>query len=228
MPRTCPDCGLAVDNEPKFCPGCGAPLPAVRSDEQQNTPADSAPSEKKEEKRVFVLRRKQYGDTVHFDEPSADDRIEKDSGPAFRANLSLYLSVFAIVLSMIAIAMVVIFAVLPANQQAESAPTEAPTAATMAPTQARTEPSIAGVYSMSEISGKFPKLYQLMLPDSKIEMRSDYAGSILIGSKIIGRVTLDRSSDKAVMMNSDCTYTFDGTVLTLIDSGTKMIYQKVM
>lgn len=225
MAKICPGCGLSVGDDPRFCPGCGAPLAAKTAVEQQNTEADEAQRKRDEQRRrIFVLKRKQYGDTVRFDETTDEATGEKEKKSALRTNLSLYFSVCAFVLSLIAVTLVVIFAIVPGEQRAaESVSSPAPT---VAPTQAPTEPPITGTYDLYEIRGGDLGLLSLLLNSSKLEMQGDYTGSVLTGGRSAGSVTLDQKSDSAVFLDMDCTYTFDSKVLTISYGESTLIYKK--
>lgn len=237
MAKICPDCGSVVSDDPKFCPACGASMADAEIAAQENIPSDpadtrlsgfdGAATESIPEKRVFVLRRKKYGDTLHFEDAEPTAAASSAASDA-RAHLSLYLSVFALVLSVIAVTLVIIFAILPTAQRADTADTAATIPATAAPTQAPTEPPITGMYQLSEIRGEDLGLMSLMLGNSTLQMHADYTGAVMLGSSAIGELTLDKASDAAVLMNSDCAYTFDGKVLTIDYLGRTLVYKKEM
>lgn len=217
MAKNCPNCGITVEDDPRFCPSCGQ---ALTEDKPDDTSADHQDAE---QERIFVLREQNYGDTAQYNEPA--ELESEDKNASARSTLSLYLSIFAFVLSLTAIVLVIIFAVVPSDRRAQADPAE-PTVATTAPTQAPTDPPITGSYSLLQIDGGQKNLFSLMLSSSKLEMRSDFTGELKIGGGSIGTLTLDPENKTAVLMKDDCTYTFDGKRLSINFRDMTLVYQK--
>lgn len=238
MADKCPKCGLALRSDPKFCPACGAQLTDSAAKHEQDAsikaedkPAVSGSPENAglvpSEERRFVLRKTKYGDTGYYEGSTDDEKPAKPSPEQERAHpLSLYLSLVAIILSATAIILVLIFAVFPSFSKSTSSDTTAQTEQTLAPTQPPTEPPITGTYRISEFMGTETGIGMSLLKSSTLEMQSDYTGKILFGGVELGEVTLDRGADSARYMNVDCTYTFDGNILTIHYHGITIVYKK--
>ena len=232
MESKCPACGISVSPNHKFCPACGAPLAKI-SDQKDG-------SENKE--RRFVLRERRYGDTEMYDhsfeseeksvrkpkKEAKQKEPDKKAEPEGSSRVSLYLSLAALVISVAAVVLVLIFSVFPSvNNTASDTSSSTDTAAqTEAPTQAPTEPSIAGTYKVSEWNGDDSNIASKMLKTSTLEMKSDYTGKLTVGGMEFGDVTLEKGSDKAVFMETDCTYAFDGTKLTIDYMGMTLLFKK--
>ena len=237
MPKVCEQCGCPMEDTAKFCPGCGEAAPPLTEPEKppkQNkkhgevtVQPEPIIEENGEEKRVFIPREKKYGDTEHFDDPGdyKEREIEKNTMAA-KSNVSLYLSIFAAVLSVTAVALVIIFSVLPANRREQSEATPPTVQATAAPTQLPTEPPIAGTYSLLTIDADSPGLTAMLLKNSTIRMNGDDTGKLILGGTEIGDVVLDRDTATARVFNKDCGYTFDGKLLIITYSGMTLVYQK--
>ncbi len=231
MTNTCPACGISLEDDPKYCPGCGALLNTAVSGEQSDASADDAENtgseQKPSEERVFILREKSYGDTAEYDNSHEEKDKPSDEPPkAAKLHLSLYLSVAALALSLVAVVLVIFFAVIPANERAENAEPTAPTSAVPAPTQPPTEPPITGSYSLVEIEGEKTGFTVLLLKNTSLEMRSDYTGSLTIGGNEIGKLSLEKGGNSGEFLNLDCAYTFDGKVLTIDYIGLTLVYKK--
>lgn len=230
--KQCPKCGLSVEGDEKFCPACGESLPAdetaqMSSDDGRVFPDASEPEEPPKEERVFILRKKKYGDTEQFDDPDGTEDRKNAHSPAAKTDLSLYISIFAAVLAITAIVMVVIFAVIPANQRSEKASGEASeTVATAAPTQPPTDPPIAGEYSLSSVKGDNVGLFPMLFKDSRIVMAGDYTGTLQFGKTGISEISLDKTNGTARFLDTDGTYTFDGNVLTIDCLGATFVFKK--
>lgn len=246
MAQKCPKCGLELKTEPKFCPACGAPTgfsadPKKKlskktadklSDQEASKNADKEPSEE----RRFVLRKTNYGDTDLYDSPgdykkpdppSSDATSEALSDSPQNHSVSLYLSLAAIILAVAAIILVLIFAVFPSSGQSSSDPADNTQAQqTLAPTEPPTDPPITGTYHVVEFQGKESGVGMAMLKRSTLEMKSDYTGKILFSTLELGAVTLKKGSDSATFMNINCTYTFDGSILTIDYNGITLVYKK--
>ncbi len=220
MAKNCPNCGISVEDDPKFCPACGTPFQTEPTD----AAADEPSSFNEEKERIFVLREKKYGDTERYDAPEELQTTEKDT--SLRNTLSLYFSIAAVVLSVTAVVLVIIFAVLPANQKSEAADTAETAIATVAPTQAPTDPPIVGSYELLKIEGTNTTLYTLILGNSTLELGADYSGTLKVNGGTIGSVTLHPGDMTAELLNTGCTYTFDGKTLTIDYRGMTLIYQK--
>ena len=239
MADNCPNCGTAAQKEQKFCPACGEPLTTeeTASDppaadplpeaQEESILADPEPPVSPGGERVFVLRKKNYGDTSEFEDPAQPEKNEKERHPAAKSNLSLYISIFAAVLSITAIVLVIIFAVIPADRQAakaDNAPTE--TAATAAPTQPPTESPIAGTYELSMIDNEKFGLATMMLRGSTLEMNADYTGALMFSGKKVSDVSFNKEDHTAVFMKKDCAYSFDGNTLTIDYQDMTLVYKK--
>ena len=229
MANQCPKCKMTFEDNPKFCPGCGAPIASAPDDPSKNEPAEpkqTALAPPAAEKRVFVLRERKYGDTAQYDD-AGDDKPNRsdDPAPAPKAGVSLYLSVIALILSIAAIVLVVIFAVIPSGQSSSdtASPTEPPT---LAPTQAPTEPPIAGSYKVSQIKSDDTGSGVILLRSATLELHSDYTGTLNMSSVKLCDVILDKSSDTVEFMNTTCAYTFDGSILTIDYNGATLVFKK--
>ena len=190
-------------------------------------PAIAGSEASPEGERVFIMREKKYGDTDSFDDLHlSEKKPDAQKAHALRASLSLYFSIFAVVLSLAAMALVIIFVIGPSGQRQNGTEISAATEATAAPTQAPTDPPITGGYSLTSIQGGDAGLMTLMFTNSRLEVSPDYTGTLSVGGSSIGSLTMDKNSDTAVMLNKDCTYHFDGRVLTLDYSGLTLVYKK--
>ena len=219
MKNQCPFCGKRYEADPKFCPACGKQLNASDPAPETILSAD---------RQLLIPRPKNYGDTEEYDSsPRPDENGKKEPVPASGNTLSLLLSVIAIVLAVTAIVLVVIFAILPTSRgdATDAADASAPCAAVTA-TAAPTDPPIAGVYTASEIKGGGYGIDFALLQSSTIDMDSDYTGKVKALSIEIGDVTLEKGSDKAVFKGVQCTYTFNGKVLTFDYKGVTLVYKK--
>lgn len=233
MEGKCPACGISVSSNHKFCPACGAPLAASSEPEKQN----------EEKERRLVLRKGRYGDTEMYDhsvgkedhssrKPKKIVKAKKkapdnSTEPAGAANVSLYLSLAALVISVAAIAMVLIFAVFPSANNAPSDTAASDMAEqTEAPTDAPTEPPIAGTYKVSEWNGDDSNIATKMLKTATLKMESDYTGKVTVGSLELGDVSLEKGSDQAYFIDADCTYSFDGNNLTIDYKGMTLLFKK--
>ncbi len=246
MERKCPVCGLELKTDPKFCPACGASTGfsadsgKKRSKKAADKPADhksstNADKEPSEERR-FVLRETNYGDTELYDSPgdykktdppSSEPTSGSSSDPPKYYSVSLYLSLAAIILAVAAIILVLVFAVFPSAGQSSSDPADSTQAEqTLAPTEPPTDPPIAGTYQVYKFQGKESGIGMAMLKISTIEMEADYTGTIYFSTLELGKVTLQKGSDSATFMNVDCTYTFDGSILTIDYKGVTLVYKK--
>ena len=224
MAKKCPECGISLKNNPKFCPGCGFLTSPAKTD-----PAAVRKGDKKDSaQRMFYLPEKQYGDTVEYvhHDDSRDGNV-KEAAASWKTGASLYLSIAAVALSLTAIVMVVFFSILPSATQAPAesaaAETQAPTAA---PTMPPTEPPISGIYAVSQIQGDTSGLRSLMFKNSVLELHSDYSGALTVGSLELCKVSLDRETGSADFMNTDCSFTFDGTMLVINYNGMTLVYRK--
>lgn len=238
--KECPNCGISTEDAGKFCPACGTPLKAeepdpqpVQEDAPQPDADEAAPDElvsadPPREDRVFILREKKYGDTAEFSDPDGiGDKESEQPTAAGKSNLSLYISIFAAVLAITAIVLVVIFAVIPEHRRSDAADTASDaTTATAAPTQAPTEPPIAGVYRLSSIQGEKNLLFSMLVKDGQINMAADYTGTLTVGGTSLSDVTLDKDGDTAVFLGADCTYTFDGSTLTIEYGKMTLVFKK--
>lgn len=247
MVYRCPECGLELKTKPKFCPACGAPI-GVSADPGRKRPrkaadkpvdyksSKSADKEPSEEKR-FVLRETTYGDTDLFDSPGGYKKpappsskpTSESSSDSSKKNhsVSLYLSLAAVILAVAAIILVLIFCVFPSMGQSSSESTDSTQAEqTLAPTEPPTDPPIAGTYQISKFQGKESGVGMVMLKTSTLEMEADYTGKIYFSTIELGEVTLQKGSDSATFMNVDCTYTFDGSILTIDYNGVTLVYKK--
>ena len=239
MTDKCPECGVAFEGKPKYCPSCGAAQ--THPDEQPYAPVDSkaqttepsaellsAAGDAPPKKRMFVERERAYGDTAEYDDPREYEHKKPDPAqPSAKSTVSLYLSIVAIVLSVTAIALVIIFAVTPSDRRTDNDDASAKTDSAKAPTMAPTEPPIVGIYQLDEIKSEETGLGALFLKGSRIEMHSDYTGTLRLGTIELGDVILEKDSDKAVFMGIDCTYSFNGKRLTIdYPPGETYVYQK--
>ena len=210
MAKKCPECGISLKNNPKFCPGCGSLTSPAKKD-----PAAVRKGDKKDSaQRMFYLAESRDGNV-------------KEAAASWKTGASLYLSIAAVALSLTAIVMVVFFSILPSATQAPAesaaAETQAPTAA---PTMPPTEPPISGIYAVSQIQGDTSGLRSLMFKNSVLELHSDYSGALTVGSLELCKVSLDRETGSADFMNTDCSFTFDGTMLVINYNGMTLVYRK--
>lgn len=236
MSKKCDKCGCEFEDSAKFCPGCGQAVPAEpdaepKSDQKhEDVTRQSEPIENEVgEQRVFILREKRYGDTEQFDDPNEykEKEVEK-STLVSKSNVSLYLSIIAVVLSVTAVALVILFAVLPANDRTQTEATAVTEPAATAPTQPPTEPPIKGSYSLKTIDAESPGLTGLLLKNSSLELQGDFTGKLMMGDVPIGDVILDNKEKTALFLNKTCDYSFDGKLLIITYDSMKLVYIKDM
>ena len=221
MAQKCPSCGFSVEDDPKYCPSCGAVMSAHTVELPKTTLYEDEPHER----RVFVPRNKRYGDTDQYAETTAKTVEKPEPEKEQKNNLSIYLSIISIVLSVVAIAMVIIFVLIPSNSP-ENTNELSPSASTTAPTQPPTDPPITGDYTLSEIKGGSLGFYNLMLSNSHLQMQPDYTGTVTLGNRTLGNVSLDRESGTAKILGVDGAFTFDGKVLALSYRNLTLVYKK--
>lgn len=244
MEGKCPACRISVSPNHKFCPACGAPLAKI--------PEQKKDSENKD--RRFILREGKYGDTEMYDHSFESEKKsprkpkkpvkqeetvkheetvkqkepDKKAEPEGSSRVSLYLSLAALVLSVAAVVLVLIFSVFPSvnNTASDTSSSTDMEEQTEAPTVAPTEPPIAGTYKVSEWNGDDSNIATKMLKTSTLEMKSDYTGKLFVSGMEFGDVTLEKESDKAIFMETDCSYAFDGTNLTIDYMGMTLLFKK--
>ena len=232
MTKTCPECGLSVENDPKYCPSCGAAISARTMELSDELPKTTlrdesdqvAPRGDEQEKRVFIRRKKRYGDTSQYNDHSSLD-ADSSSELARKVSLSLYLSITAVVLAIAAIAIAIIFVAMPSGNSAAAAEKET-AAATPAPTEPPTEPPITGTYELNELQGQNRNVYSLMLRSSRIQMQEDYTGKVTLGSWELGSVKLDKETNTATFLGLEGKYTFDGKILAIDYREVTLVYKK--